>query len=394
MNYKFPIINNISDVLPAIEDSDEFIVVAKDGGYTVVNYVVTKDDTFPLVTDELSAIRRECRGLIFDTKTGNIKSRRFHKFFNCGEREETLLPKIDVYMPHDILEKLDGMMITPLEINGHIRWATKMGITDYSLFVEDFVYDNLKYLAFAKHIVKLGLTPIFEFCSRKNRIVIDYPEDSLVLLAIRNNVTGRYTPYEKLSYIAGMWDIDCVKVVDGTIENMAEFVKSAAAEEDHEGYVIRFFDGHCVKVKNQWYVNLHRTKDAISRERNLVTLILNDQLDDLKPFLSEEDAQNIRIYTSKFWQNLELTIKVLKNLAQEYIGEEKMTRKDFALWSEIRVKNGLMSKFERGIMFRVYDGKLIREELTLTIKANLGNEKKFSGVRPLFGHNLEWKVHS
>ena len=31
MNYEFPIINNISDVLPAIEGRDEFVVAVKEG---------------------------------------------------------------------------------------------------------------------------------------------------------------------------------------------------------------------------------------------------------------------------------------------------------------------------------------------------------------------------
>jgi hypothetical protein len=39
MNYKFPLINNISDVLPAIAGRDEFVVTEKEG-YTVINYNV------------------------------------------------------------------------------------------------------------------------------------------------------------------------------------------------------------------------------------------------------------------------------------------------------------------------------------------------------------------
>ena len=39
MNYDFPVIKNISDVLPAIEGRDEFVVAEKDG-YNVINYNV------------------------------------------------------------------------------------------------------------------------------------------------------------------------------------------------------------------------------------------------------------------------------------------------------------------------------------------------------------------
>jgi hypothetical protein len=71
MKYEFPQIQNIADVLPAIAGSSEFIVAEREH-YRVINYMVSLDTTFPEVTDELSAIRRECRGLIFCSHTGAI----------------------------------------------------------------------------------------------------------------------------------------------------------------------------------------------------------------------------------------------------------------------------------------------------------------------------------
>ena len=50
MNYEFPHITNISDVLPAIEGRDEFVVAEKEG-YTVINYNVMMADTFPDVLE-------------------------------------------------------------------------------------------------------------------------------------------------------------------------------------------------------------------------------------------------------------------------------------------------------------------------------------------------------
>ena len=99
MNYEFPTIRNISDVLPAIEGRDEFVVAEKDG-YTVINYNVMMADTFDC------NIRRECRGIIFGSKTGDIIRRPFHKFFNVNEREETQDHVVDLSRPHAILDKL------------------------------------------------------------------------------------------------------------------------------------------------------------------------------------------------------------------------------------------------------------------------------------------------
>lgn len=48
MNYEFPVIRTIQDVLPHIEGRDEFVVAERDG-YTVINYAVAMEDTFPPV---------------------------------------------------------------------------------------------------------------------------------------------------------------------------------------------------------------------------------------------------------------------------------------------------------------------------------------------------------
>jgi hypothetical protein len=49
---------------------------------------------------------------------------------------------------------------------------------------------NQRIIKFSYEIMKQGYTPIFEFISPKNRIVIEYKEKELCLLAIRNTITG------------------------------------------------------------------------------------------------------------------------------------------------------------------------------------------------------------
>jgi RNA ligase len=192
MNYKFPEIRTMDDVLPHIEGRKEFIVAEREYGY-VINYVVAMEDTFNMAgpQDLGGAIRRECRGLKFH-QDGTIGARPFHKWFNINEREDTQQHVIDLSLPHTIMEKLDGSMIHPMKVQGNVRWMSKMGITSVAEQVEEFVVDNDKYLDFASWCIDSNLTSIFEWCSRKQKIVIDYPEDRLVLLAVRNNVTGEY----------------------------------------------------------------------------------------------------------------------------------------------------------------------------------------------------------
>ena len=109
--YQFPHITRIEPVLEAIKDSDDFRVTEKDGGYKVINYNLASSTTFPpfmktfddLTDDQIkrgltddfglliaadiglqanmkSAIRRECRGLIFDAD-GNLISSSLSQVF-------------------------------------------------------------------------------------------------------------------------------------------------------------------------------------------------------------------------------------------------------------------------------------------------------------------------
>lgn len=197
MFYQFPTITHLSDVLPHVEGRDDFVVAVKDG-YTVINYILQTSDTFrPDLTDRGNLIRRECRGLIFDNETGVLIRRPFHKFFNVGEREETLT--LDLTQPHQILVKLDGSMIAPFKTSdGRLRWGTKMVAESFETAVSNFVErSNIDYEGFARDVISSGCTPIFEWMSRDNRIVIDYgAEPKLTLLAIRNMITGVYQSLE------------------------------------------------------------------------------------------------------------------------------------------------------------------------------------------------------
>ena len=184
MRYKFPEIRHLDDVRPAIAGADEFIIAEREWG-SVVNYLVSMKDTFPPVETVNDAIRRECRGLLF-YPDGRIMSRRLQKFFNIGERDETQSHLVDLSQPHVILEKMDGSMITPVFTEDGVRWGTKMGITDVSAQAEAFVRNHLVYEVMAEECRDLGLTPIFEWCSRQQRIVVDYPDDRLVLIAMRD----------------------------------------------------------------------------------------------------------------------------------------------------------------------------------------------------------------
>jgi len=192
MNYTFPEIRTIDDVLPHIKDREEFIVAERDFG-TVINYMVSMPDTFDMSgPDDLGgAIRRECRGIKF-YPDGKIAARTLHKWFNINERAETQTHEIDMSKPHATEDKRDGSMVHPMMVDGYVRWMTKMGITEVAMQAEEFIAKNAKYKDFAVWCIENVMTPTFEWTSPFNQIVVPYQTDDLVLLTVRDNITGRY----------------------------------------------------------------------------------------------------------------------------------------------------------------------------------------------------------
>ena len=386
ITYDFPHITHINDVLPHIKDRKEFRVLEKEG-YNVINYAVAFEETFKWDDNDPigSAVRRECRGLIFDIGTGNLISHPYHKFFNVGEKEETQLNKINLYEPHVVLEKLDGSMIRPIPTPEGFRLATKAGITDVAMNAEVFVADKSHYNTFIRKCIQKGTTPLFEWCSRKNRVVVDYPTDNLILTGIRYNDTGKYVDYEVMKNYATSWNIPVVKAVDGlAVQNIELFVKQVREWDDGEGIVLRFDTGHMVKVKADDYVLRHRSKESISQEKNVLQTLLDDAVDDLVPLLTPEDADRLRSFEMAFRASLE---DVACDLAELFVtGNTKYPdKKDFAVEF---VQKILLPKYAP-IMYAMKGGKGSQEVLIEMIGKSLSSQPKIDAVRWMFG-GIDW----
>lgn len=382
MNYDFPKIQHIDDVLVAIKDSPEFIVAQKDG-YQVVNYVVATSDTFP----EGDSIRRECRGLVFDME-GNLINRRYHKFFNVNEREETLAHRVHLSRPHVILEKLDGSMVSPCVVNGSLRWMTKMGITDTSMSAEVFVAQHPQYAEFALRYLSHGMTPIFEWCSNKNRIVLDYAEDRLVLTGLRDTLHGTYLLHDALEALGERYGIDVVKAFpsNGKIDEVINWIRQS---ENSEGIVVRFDDGHMVKIKSDWYVRIHKVKSLLENEREVVALVLRNELDDLFPVLPPEDVAKVKAFAS----DLEVVLEDLANDISKEIAfckDEYVTKKDFAL-----EKSASYTPLIRSMIFRHFEAPpeafVVYQELVDTILKHTQTNTAFRKVKEEFLKEISYE---
>lgn len=380
MRYQFPEIRTIDDVLPHLEGRKEF-VVANRGDHTIINYAVAFADTFPEVVSLREAVLRECRGITFRNSDGAIIRRPYHKFFNVGERDETRPDVIDELMDETAvsLEKMDGSMISPFCVSrfdvteSNLRWGTKMGVTDVAEFVTPFLKKNPNYVDFARVAVEGGFTPIFEFCSRKNRIVVDYPEDRLTLTAVRNMVTGIYVGYEGLVDLAEAWGIEVVQPLT--------FDKSA---RDVEGVVIRLREGHMAKMKAESYLRIHKAKDKINVEKNTVDAILAGEMDDILPELGQEDRDKVKNLEVALHQFLVFRSAQLQNQVREDV-ERYGDRKTYALECQ-------RPHFMKAATFKLWDEPTNAYDYLLDqLKKSLGKEVNYADFKRMWEFTYEYR---
>lgn len=334
MKHTFPVITHIDQVKAAIAGNELFSVLNK-GDYQIVSYMLSLPITFPDLNEEgitdqereRRKILRECRGITFDME-GNVVRRPFEKFFNYGEKLGEV-HNFDITKPHVVMTKRDGSAISPFMINGELRYGTKRGVTDVSAQAVSFISKpgNDKYNVMSIDLIRDNFTPIFEWCSLKQQIVIPYENDELVLLAVRNMTTGDYMSYEDLAALGQKYDISVVET-HSSITDVSEFIAHTRDLKGMEGYVVDF-GNYRVKLKAEEYCKLHSVVSSTQSERQVVSLFLDDAIDDVIPMLPEEISKRLLDFAKKIAVAVDKMIKDAKDHAQSHI-DGGMSRKDYA----------------------------------------------------------------
>lgn len=285
MTYTPARIEHIEDVLPHVEGRKEFCVHHK-GGYSVIDYHFVLPDSFD------SPYRLECRGLKFGPD-GRVLARPFQKFFNVGERPEATGENLNLSRQHIVMEKMDGSMIHPAIVNGEVVFMTRMGRTDVARKAERHLTSSVE--RECRIALEQGYTPIFEFTAPDNRIVIQYNASSLTLLAVRNTINGEYSHTDTVIRAAEEMSVNAVPIHTASTDPQA-FMAHAHSIKGMEGFVIRFADGFMVKSKGEDYVLKHKAKESVLQEKNVLALIVRDELDDVLPLLDAVDRANVERY--------------------------------------------------------------------------------------------------
>jgi len=168
----------------------------------------------------------------------------------------------------------------------------------------------------------------------------------------------------------------------GIVDDITSFVQNADAEEGNEGYILRFDTGQMLKVKNSWYVQIHKVKDKIRYDRHILAIILDNNLDDILPHLDENDLERIRKLEDEFHTKINEFVAMIDNKAADAINMAAGNRKKLA--TEVLPNSGIDSKLW-GFVFKIADGQKSFDLIMKYVSANIGSNTKYDEMANMIG---------
>lgn len=305
MKQIFPDVSGYEKFVAAVADKEEIRTLSNCGldGYKVVNYMVSTPTTFD------SPIARECRGIVFN-EDGMVVARPLHKFFNLNQQDGARPEDFNWSKLMRVMDKRDGSMIHTVLVGANSPFkdcifdvkSKQSFISEVAVAARKLLLTKPNYVAFCNEMALLDKTAIFEFTSPQARIVLDYDEDELVLLHVRDNLSGDYMSPGEISFRASMHNVKTVtndesgrddlfaEMLSGDRDPQAVWkavMKLHETVEGIEGWIFQFEDGEMVKVKTKWYMDRHGLMTDM-RERDLHRSVLDEAIDDIKAAYVQE----------------------------------------------------------------------------------------------------------
>lgn len=302
----------------------------------------------------------ESRGIMFhiDSKGEALRvaSLPMNKFFNLNENPSTM--GLDLSTIVSVQDKMDGSLISTylhydtMGQNPQLRLKSKTSLqSEQAVDAMNFLNGETGLYSSLYNAELDGLTVNLEWTAPHNRIVLPYQKPQLTVLNARVRDTGEYLSRTLLEYRFGPWLVaDHIDSVEGY---KVAFIESVKDMTGIEGYVIRLSDGTMAKIKNDWYLSLHKLKDNVNSPKNLFMCVVNEAHDDLRAaFPEDEYIQNAINEMEKRVVHIYTDIK--HYVDGFYAANKELSRKDFAIKAQAEVP-----KMWFGPLMMVYTGKTV-----------------------------------
>jgi hypothetical protein len=141
-----------------------------------------------------------------------------------------------------------------------------------------------------------------------------------------------------------------------------------------------------IKIKGEWYVRIHKTKDNLTFEKNVVDLLINEKMDDAKAFMMDEDRARVDAFETEFWIGINEVVNTYERYFQTVLASG-LDRKAYAQnWMPTIRDN---DPYAPVFVFARFDGRDPRELILSQIRKNTGTQTRIDSVRNLWG-GAQW----
>jgi RNA ligase len=266
----------------------------------------------------------ECvsRGLIINSKTGEIVARGFDKFWNW--LQDGRQPATDARIIA-VTDKVDGSLGVLYRHQGQYRVATRGSFeSEQAQWATEFLNKNYDLTGLSD-----DLTLLFEIIYPENRVLVDYGErEDLVLLAVRHRHSGDYLPFFPDVHALGTrYGFSLPQTY--SFEEVTQIIKQAGLlDVNHEGFVVEFSDGSRFKFKGQRYIELQRMIMGLTF-KNILKAVATGQLEEIYKRVPDEFLTEVRTWVAE----IEARVVRVKAMIEDVFAQAPGThRKDFAVW--------------------------------------------------------------
>jgi len=266
---------------------------------------ITEHPVLPLVIlnyDQIESpkthpIVRDCRALTLEKDTWKVIGRSFRRFFNWGELQDEMT-QFD-FSDFKVDSKEDGSLIVGFFYDDKWHFNTRASFGYSTLQFTNFTWHDVICQAVNKKSldeVGDGLNPewsyVFELVSPYNKVVRQYKEPAMYLLAAFHNESGREMTISELNEVAEKMGCNTPQqFCFSSIEEIISYLnKIGESDPTFEGVVIRDCNGMRYKVKNPTYLSLHRMRgegDNLYNPKHQIAIILAGEFDEILTYFPE-----------------------------------------------------------------------------------------------------------
>lgn len=329
-----------TDLMHLVETNEAFFYADHshlDRQWRIFNYRLAS------YTDFLLPSALECRGIMFevigeghDVDPVRIAARPMQKFFNYRENPMTM--DVDLWDVEHVYDKADGSLITSYQVDGQIHLKSKGALlSDQAVAAMRLLRtEEFQWMDDQLHAIHVsGACVNMEYVAPDNRIVIGYMEPNLIVLNVRDIVTGAYWSHAMVQDVFG--DHACYEyIIDGgegtnQKEETAKFLESLPQTTNNiEGVVVTLHDGLWMKIKTEQYLTAHRAKDSINSDRRLFEAVLEEATDDLRSLFYDDELALARI--AEMEQKVETIYNhTVDTVERFYERNKELERKKYAI---------------------------------------------------------------